>query len=88
MDSLTIASGYELALFLQTGAGYGVSCKDSLGNEFTLKTSGSYNSSNSVLGIVQLNTGTELNDQVVGDFNQGSEAFGVTKSGAVSWCNV
>ena len=87
IDNMTIVDGYEFGLFFQSGSG-SASVKDSLGNDFPLLFSGTYNPANDVVGFVTVQTGTELSDSIVSEFNQGSEAFGVTKSGAVSWCNV
>ena len=88
IDNLSIASGYEIGLFIQAGGAGSASVKDSLGNDFALKFSGAYTSANPLVAVVTYNTGTTLNDSIVGDFNQGSQAFGVTKTGAVSRCNV
>jgi hypothetical protein len=85
-DNIAVSAGYQIALAINTADGT-TSYKDSAGRSGSLKVNANFNNSHPIVGVVVYNTGTTLNDSIVGDFNQGSQAFTVQIASAVSHCN-
>jgi hypothetical protein len=85
-DNITLNSGYELAVAIDmnTGVGY----YDDGVNSGTVAASGLFGNTEPMQGFITYNLGNTLNDEITGKFNQGSEAFGIEISNAVSWCGV
>jgi len=85
-DDIAVSAGYEIAVAINTATG---TCqfKDSSGRTGALTAYGSFNNTHPIVGVVVYNTGTTLNDSIVGSFNQGSQAFTVQITNAVSHCN-
>jgi len=85
-DDIAVAQGYQIALAINTADGT-TQFKDSAGRTGSLKVNANFNNSHPIVGIVSYVTGTTLNDSIVGNFNQGSQAFTVQIPSAVSHCN-